>query len=422
MLYKGNFFCGSGKKKEETHPYINYLKEEKILVWRVSQLRLNRFECVLSAVLHEDPKVVPQVIGFTTDMAEAKLMPFLEKEYADLNRGRFPKSSIQKREVTHRFEKDLRVADHLDVFIVHAGSGGFRTVKTIDAEERWKIVEWETGAAWRVGTTRNVWAREYIRYPVECEEDLENLRLPDPDASERYEGMEKAIKHVMDEGFFPLCSINGFFSGVWYFIRGPLHKILKDLYVNKDFFAKLIREIGEFNLKAEKNLLERGALMIGWVDDLGYNKGTFMNPKLYEELIFPWHKKAIELAHKHGAFVNMHSHGNINAIIPLLVDAGLDILNPIGPSDNMDLAALKEKYGEKICLQGGLSKRIGFMGKEELKQHLIDRISIGSPGGGFILSSEGELPYEMKPENFLYFVKLSRKYRRNAVSLTNRGD
>ena len=80
--------------------------------------------------------------------------------------------------------------------------------------------------------------------------------------------------------------------------------------------------------------------MINWVDDLGYNKGTFMNPKLYEELIFPWHKKAIELAHRYGAFVNMHSHGNINAVVPLLVDAGLDVLNPIGPSDNMNLKVL----------------------------------------------------------------------------------
>jgi len=378
-------------------------------------LPVNRFECVLSAVLHEDPRVVPQVIGFTTEMARAKLMPLLEGDSLNLHGEKFPESRVRRSVTMRRLEKALRTADHLDVFIVHAGGGGFRTVRTIEAGERWKIVEWETGAAWRMGTTRNVWAREYIKYPVECEEELGELQLPDPDDAERYEGLEEAIRYIMERGFFPSCSINGFFSGVWYFIRGPLHIILRDIYVNKDFFAELIRIVGEFNLKAEKNLLERGAMMIEWVDDLGYNKGTFMNPKLYEELIFPWHKKAIELAHRYGAFVNMHSHGNINAIVPLLVEAGLDILNPIGPSDNMDLAALKKKYGDKLCLQGGLSKHIGFMSREDLKQHLIDRISIGSPGGGFILSSEGALPYEMKPENFLYFVKLSRKYRRNPI-------
>jgi len=374
---------------------------------------------VLSTVLHEDPKVVPQIIGFTTEMARAKLMPFLEKDSVNVH-GEKPSGLNIKRSMTaRRFDKALRIADHLDVFIVNAGSGGFRVVKATDGVGEWRIIEWETGAVWRVGTMKNVWAREYIKYPVECKEDLENLQLPDPDDAERYKGLEKAIKYIVEKGFFPFCSINGFFSGLWYFIRGPLHIILKDMYMNRGFFAELIRKVGEFNLKAEKNLLERGAMMIGWVDDLGYNKGTFMNPKLYEELIFPWHKKAIDLAHKYGAFVNMHSHGNINAIIPLLVDAGLDVLNPIGPSDNMNLAELKEKYGERLCLQGGLSKHIGFMSREELKQHLLDRISIGSPGGGFILSSEGELPYEMKPENFLYFVKISRKYRRNPTYRMN---
>jgi len=317
-------------------------------------LAINRFECVLSAVLHEDPKVVPQIIGFTTEMARAKLMPFLEKGSANLHEEK-NSGLIKRSEVARRFKKALRIAKHLDVFIIHAGSGAFRVVKTEESEEKWRIAEWETGAVWRMGTVKNVWAREYIKYPVECEEDLEDLELPDPDDPERYEGLEKIIKYIAEEGFFPSCSINGFFSGVWYYIRGPLHRILRDMYANRAFFVKLLRKVGEFNLKAEKNLLERGAMMIGWADDLGYNKGTFMSPKLYEELIFPWHKKAIKLAHKYGAFVNMHSHGNINAILPLLVDAGLDILNPIGPSDNMDLGALKEKYGDKLCLQGGLA-------------------------------------------------------------------
>jgi len=41
---------------------------------------------------------------------------------------------------------------------------------------------------------KNVWAREYLKYPVESEEDLDRLELPDPDDPERYEGVEEAIK------------------------------------------------------------------------------------------------------------------------------------------------------------------------------------------------------------------------------------
>jgi len=372
---------------------------------------VNRFECVLTTIQHEEPPVVPQTIDFTNEMSRSK--------FSSLMRGTKEAENVTKKvflsirnDVSKRFHKILKEAELLDNFIVHVGGGGFRIKNKVKADSERFFDEWETGAVWRVGTSKTIWTREYVKYPVECEEDLVKLVLPDPDDPERYSDIEKSIEYVRDRGFFPACSINGFFSGLWYFIRGPLEVVLRDIYHNRRLFENLMAKIGIFNLKAERNLLERGALMITWVDDLGYNKGTFMNPKLYEELIFPWHKKAIDLAHKYGAFVNMHSHGNINAIVPLLVEAQLDVLNPIGPSDNMNLAFLKEKFGDKLCLQGGLSKHIGFMNRSELKEHVIDRLRVGSPGGGYILSSEGSIPYEMTEDNFLAFLKFSRKYRR----------
>jgi|GEM_PF-371220 hypothetical protein len=375
---------------------------------------VNRFECVLAALRHEEPPVVPQVIEFTNEMARAKFTPLMKGAGTNVGKGSMIAKPSASEKVVEQFRGVLREAEFLDEFLVGVGSGGFRVKSRTEAGSGWFLDEWETGAVWRMGSSKTTWVREYVKYPVGSEDDLDGLVLPDPDDPERYEGLEESIKYIAEKGFFPVCSINGFFSGVWYFLRGPLEVVLKDLYVNRRLFEKLIARVGEFNLRAERNLLERGAKMISWVDDLGYNKATFMNPKLYEELIFPWHRKAIELAHRHGAFVNMHSHGNINAIVPLLVDAGLDALNPIGPSDNMDLAALKERFGDELCLQGGLSKHIGFMGVEELRRHVVDRLRIGSPGGGFILGSEGSLPYEMSKDNFLAFVRMSKKLRRNA--------
>ncbi len=377
---------------------------------------VNRFDCVLAALRHEEPPVVPQVIEFTNEMARAKFAPLMKGAGPNIGKDSITAKSSVPKKVIERFRGALEEAEFLDVSLVSVGSGGFRVRSRTKADFGWFLDEWETGAVWRMGSSKTTWVREYVKYPVNSEDDLEGLVLPDPNDPERYEGLEESMKYIVDRGFFPVCSINGFFSGVWYFLRGPLAVVLRDLYANRRLFEKLLAKVGEFNLRAERNLLERGAMMISWVDDLGYNKGTFMNPKLYEELIFPWHKKAIEQAHKYRAFVNMHSHGNINAIVPLLVNTGLDVLNPIGPSDNMDLAALKERFGDRLCLQGGLSKHVGFMDVEELRQHIVDRLRVGSPGGGFILSSEGSLPYEMSKEGFLAFVKMSRKYRRNVPS------
>jgi uroporphyrinogen-III decarboxylase len=378
---------------------------------------LNRFECVLSTLLHEEPPVTPQVLGFTNEMSRAKFIPIIEADIARRSLEFESEVSSALCEITaaglKHIDKALKVAEYMDNFIVGVGGGGIRVKRVIEIGEEWNIVEWETGAKWRVGTSKTIWARQYVDYPVKTEDDLDNLELPDPDDPSRYEGVEKAIKYVVDRGFFPACGINGFFSGVWYFLRGPLEVILKDMYMRRDFVKKLITKFGEFNLKAEKNLLERGAMMIDWPDDLGYRSGTFMNPKIYEDLIFPWHAKAIEMAHKYGAFINMHSHGNIASLVPLLVKADLDMLNPVGPTDNMDLKSLKEKYGDKLCFLGGLSKNIGFMSVKELKEHLLDRLRVGAPGGGYILGSEGDIPVEMSVENFELLLKMSKKYRRN---------
>jgi uroporphyrinogen-III decarboxylase len=376
-------------------------------------LTINRFECVLSALCHEEPPVTPQSIGFTNEMSRAKFTPFIEKGTVELeseiSRAAFEMTDKDLKQL----DKTIRTAEFLDNFSVGVGGGGVRIKRVIETGGDWNTIEWETGTKWRVGTAKTIWARQYIYYPIKTDEDLDSLELPDPDDPSRYKGVEKAARYVHDKGFFPECGINGFFSGVWYFLRGPLEVSLKDMYMRRDFYKKLVSKMGEFNLKAEKNLLERGAMVIGWPDDLGYKGGTFMNPKLYEELLYPWHVKAIELAHKYRAFINMHSHGNINAVVHLFAKAKLDALNPVGPTDNMDLKALKDEYGDVICFQGGLSKNIGFMKPEELKEHLLDRLRIGTPGGGFILSSEGDIPVEMSLENFETFLKMSKKYRRN---------
>jgi len=368
---------------------------------------------MLAAVLHEEPPVTPQIMSFTSEMAKSKFSSFTGG--SDLKSGGEVEGFgyVKSAENVKGLERILKEAEFLDNFMVGVGSGCFKFKNVTDAGPNWHVVEWETGAVWRVGTDRSVWAREYLTYPITSKEDLDSLELPDPDDPTRYEGVEKSIEYVVDRGFFPICSINGFFSGVWYYLRGPLDVVLMDMYKRREFYKKVLAILGEFNLRAEKNLLERGAMMIGWVDDLGYKDGTFMSPDLYEELIYPWHVKAINLAHKYGAFANMHSHGNVNAIVPLLVKAQLDVLNPIGPTDNMDLKNLKERYGDRLCLQGGLSKNIGLMSPDELREHLVDRIRVGSPGGGFILSSEGGIPYEMSVERFRDLLRLSRKYRKN---------
>jgi len=122
------------------------------------------------------------------------------------------------------------------------------------------------------------------------------------------------------------------------------------------FARKVAAMNGGFNLIAAKTLLNRGVHCITWGDDMGYRKGMFFSRQVYKDIMWPWHKRAADLAHRCRAFVEMHVDGNINAIMDLVVEAGIDAINDVGPGGNVDLAQLKERYRDRITLHGGLSR------------------------------------------------------------------
>ena len=82
------------------------------------------------------------------------------------------------------------------------------------------------------------------------------------------------------------------------------------------------------------------------------------------------------------------------------MEAGIDIINPVGPTDNMDLNVIKRKYGDRITILGGLSKNIGLMDYETLDNYIEEVIRLGSIGGGFIPRGESGITAEMDEEKF----------------------
>ena len=117
----------------------------------------------------------------------------------------------------------------------------------------------------------------------------------------------------------------------------------------------------EFYLKALTIFLEatKGkvhAILIG--DDLGSQLDLMISPKLVEEFVIPGAKQLIDLAHSYGVKVIYHSCGSIVKAIPLLIDAGVDIIHPIQAlAKGMQPENLKEKFEGKISFCGGVDTR-----------------------------------------------------------------
>ena len=141
--------------------------------------------------------------------------------------------------------------------------------------------------------------------------------------------------------------------------------------------------------------------------DLGTQSGPQIHPRMYYDLIQPRQKalwgRIHELAPDVAVF--LHSCGGIYEFIPGLIDAGLDVLNPVQISaKGMDPGRLKEEFGNQLCFWGGgcdTQHVLPFGTPEEVYEHTRCNIEIFKPGGGFVFCQVHNIQAGVPPQNIV---------------------
>ena len=347
-------------------------------------------ERMLAAVEHREPDVVPGNEFFMDDDAERAYC-----EHVDLTRtGGWAADAIALAELT-------------DNHTISAGGGGLRS-RVIERGSDYEVLEYENGMKWRIH--HNPYWREYFDYPIQSEADVVKVALPDPDDPSRYSELAERAEFLRQRGYFVGGGTTGVFSALWYFWV-KFDTVLEWMVIKPDLLHDLLDKVAGYSVRAAARVAEQGVHSVGWVDDLGYNRGTFFSPRHYLEFIHPWHQRIAKACHERGVYAHMHSHGDVNVLLPYFISGGIDLLNPIGPSDNMMLGELKARYGDQITLVGGISKHIGRMTRAQLEEHVEEVIRTGAPGGGFVVYSEGGIPRDMSHEDVAFYLEMHRRYR-----------
>ncbi|MGE4352503.1 MAG: uroporphyrinogen decarboxylase family protein, partial [Oscillospiraceae bacterium] len=141
-------------------------------------------------------------------------------------------------------------------------------------------------------------------------------------------------------------------------------------------------------------------------DDLGTQNGLFISPGMYRELIMPYQSKLYHyLKDKYKVKVFLHSCGAVSDLIPDLIEAGVDILNPIQISaKGMDVTRLKKDFGKDIVFWGGTidsQKMLPYSTPQEIKDEVKRRIDQLAPGGGFVFAPIHNFQPDVPVENIL---------------------
>ena len=140
------------------------------------------------------------------------------------------------------------------------------------------------------------------------------------------------------------------------------------------------------------------------ISDLGTQRGPMMSTDMFNTFVKPQIKQMAEFAHSFGKKLLFHSCGSIRRFIEGLIDAGVDILNPIQTSCvGMDPAGLKSDFGSRICFHGGVDiQTVLIQGSPlDVRQSVRDLTQVMNPDGGFILASSHTLLPDIPLENII---------------------
>lgn len=141
--------------------------------------------------------------------------------------------------------------------------------------------------------------------------------------------------------------------------------------------------------------------------------GGFISPKMYRDFVVPYERRVTEAIKSAGNIVYTHTCGNLGDRLDLLVETGtmgVDTLDP-PPLGNTTLAEAKSLIGDKVFLKGNMNgvEILAFKTEQEVLNHASQRIKIGMPGGGYILSTACSVPPKVEPWKLELLVPLAEE-------------
>ncbi len=186
--------------------------------------------------------------------------------------------------------------------------------------------------------------------PMHDPNDLTDY-APVVEGVEHHKNRRDRFVYVQTPGFFePMNGIFGIENHLAYLLMYP------------DEIREIYRRQAEWNKAFAMNCLDLGVDIIHVSDDWGAQSGLMFNPKLWRDIIFPYHKDVCDAVKSRGAFVSLHSDGNVSSVLDGIVELGFDVVHPYQESAGMDYSLYKSNYSGKFVIMGGLDVQttIGF--------------------------------------------------------------
>ena len=228
--------------------------------------------------------------------------------------------------------------------------------------------------------------------------------LPSPDTA----SWPDLLRWVEDSRLFVFVMLDGPFT--WGARLLGWQQFLLAVGRGSEQVGEMVLAVERLNRELVARAVDLGAMGVLMADDVAHSRGLAVPPSILRERFLRSASRVVEAAHSAGAVSFFHSDGNLEKAIPDLMEAGFDGLQCLEAAAGMDLAQVKARYGDRLCLWGNLdlSELVLPRSREQLAAAVENVLSVGWRDGGLIFGTSSGLAEGVLLENLKAVMELVR--------------
>ncbi len=326
---------------------------------------------------------------------------FLDEEIKDQVCNRFDLTKdIREDELFANLKRDIRLHKFLgyDAFRIGLLKDAFAT-KTLSASDTTIIAgQRRENRSWTDEHTGPIqsWADfESYPWPLVSNIDFTPLEWLDKNLPENM-GCYDLTAHILEQ----VLLLIGYESFCYKIFDEP------------DLVDAVFQEVGKFYVDYTRTLCDFDCIRLIWgSDDVGFRTSTMVSAQILKEKVLPWHKRCANVSHEHSRPYLLHSCGNLEEIMPALIDE-VKIDAKHSYEDNiMPVTEAKRRYGQQIAILGGID--VDFLcraDEQAIRKRVRETLNVCMPGGGYCLGTGNTVANYIPIDNYLVMLEEGQRF------------
>ena len=284
-------------------------------------------------------------------------------------------------------------------------------IRVLEQDERHRVETTYGGQTVQVSKEFPWRMPKYLDHPVKDRASWnEYKKRLDPDTPERWPSDWNAYVEETNSRDAPtMLLLEGFF-GVLREWTG-LERLLYMFYDDPGLVEDMMEQVLYLNMGIVRRAVKDLRIdCVRFWEDMAFKNGPLIAPEMVKEFMVPRYKQVTDFLRSHGIdILHVDSDGNVNKLIPLWLEVGINFPWPLEVAAGMDVVALRKQYGKDLVLSGNIDKRVFTKGKDAIRDEVMSKVPFAIETGVYFPCLDHGIPPDVSLESFRYYLNLLRE-------------